>query len=402
MSAFSQECHWHTERTLAVSLILSLLFALLSATSLTVVHGASKDSYYSIKSTVTYVNPSTGTKTWNFTEEDRTIGLFLNNSWQTVELKHATYPVESLRNDADGNNVAVLRFPKQQLSPGENVSYTAEFRIVWRPRVVPSISEELAGTLEEVPHDLKEDYTQAEGPWLIEDPTLVELAHNIAGNEPKVLSIIKSFVGWIKNNINYTTHELSLYPNETLNAGGGDCDDQAILLITLSRIMGIPSYLQIGPIYMPENEQFEETYWENHLRVVQRKIGWHGWAIEYVPPWGWLPIDLTFVIGGFADPLNAIRAGAIVKQKTIQYMNFSRADYVLASRQTKNFIIENGFFIEQEDEMAFDGAQNDATRTLDPLVVIAFGVATTMLLTSSLLIVSRWRRRHERPETPAQ
>jgi len=397
----SRRCPRHTKRTLVIPLAFSLLFVLLSVTSLVVVQGVSEDSYYSIKSTVTYINPSSGTTTWNFSEEDRTVGLFMNNSWQSVELKDATYSVEALKNDTDGNSIAVLEFPRQQLLPGENVSYTAEYWVVSKPRTIPDILEEQSGTLEDIPPDLAESYTHAEGPWLTRDPTLVELAHEIAGNETKVLNIVKGFVGWIKKNVNYTTHEFPLYPNETMRAGEGDCDDQAILLITMTRIMGIPSYLQIGSIYMPGNGLVNETYWDNHVRVIQRKIGWHGWAMEYVPPWGWLPVDLTYVTAGFADPLNAIRYGAVTEQNTIQYMNFSRADYVAESRRVKTFILENGFFINSEDEMTVEATPNDLAVGIDPSVVLAFGVATTVLLASSLLIARRWRRRLEQPEPTA-
>jgi len=386
---------------LTISLTFSLVFSLLSVTSLVVVKGELSDIDYSIKSTVTYVNPSGGTTTWNFTEEDRTIGLFMNNAWQSVELKTFTYSLESLKNDTDGNNIAVLEFPKQQLLPGENLSYTAEYRVVSKPRMIANISEAESGTLEVIPNDLKENYTRAEGPWLVNDSTLVELAHEIAGNETKVLKIIKGFVGWIRKNITYTTHEVPFYPNDTLTAREGDCDDQAILLITLSRIMGIPSHLQIGTIYMPQSVLVNQTYWEDHMRVVQRKIGWHGWAIVYVPPWGWLPVDLTFVTGGINDdPLNAIRYGAVTEQNTIQYMNISKVDYVAASRQTRTFLLENGFFIDLEDEMTLEAAQNGGFGRLDPSVAAALVLVMVMFLASSHLIARRWRRRPEEQEVP--
>jgi len=387
------------KRILAISLIFSLLFSLGSAKSLVIAQGEAKDINYSIKLTVTYVNPSGGTRIWNFTEEDRTISLFMNNAWQSVELKSITYPLDDLKNDTDGNNVAVLEFPKQQLLPGENMSYTVEYGVVSKPRIIANISEKESGTLDAIPQNLKGNYTRAEGPWLANDHALLELAHEIAGNEINVLKVIKSLVEWIKKNITYTdTHEVPLYPNETLSEGEGDCDDQAILLITLSRIMGIPSYLQIGTIYLPSRTLLEETYWGNHVRSVQRRIGWHGWAMVYVPPWGWLPVDLTFVTGDFADdPLNAVRHGAVVDQNTVQYMNVSKFDYVAASRQTRTFLLGNGFFIDMEDEMA-EVAQTGVIRRLDPWVAVALVVVMITVLTSSFLIARRWRKRLEEPK----
>lgn len=397
MFMFQEKFHKHTKSLLTFSLSFLLLFSLFSVKSLVVVRSVSQDVNYIIKSNVTYVNPNLGTRIWNLTEEDRTVSLFMNNSWQRVELKGATYPFEALKKDLDGNNIAVLKFPKQQLYPRENVSYTVEYHVASKPRVIPNISEDELGTLDTIPPDLKENYTRAEGQWLTKDPALISLAHEIAGNETNVLKIIKSLIGWIKQNISYTTHEYPLYPNETLIAHQGDCDDQAILLITLSRIMGIPSRLQIGSIYMPEHGLVDETLWDNHVRVIQNKIGWHGWAMVYVPPWGWLPVDLTYVTGGLADDLlNAIRYGAIVWQKTIQYMNFSKVDYVAESRQVKAFILENGFFIDLKDEMT-EIPQNGLLG-LDPSVAVGLGTVTIVLLVSSLVLVRLWRRHPQKSD----
>jgi len=71
------------------------------------------------------------------------------------------------------------------------------------------------------------------------------------------------------------------------------------------------------------------------------------------------------------------------------------------SRLAKIFILENGFFVDLEDEMTVEVTQNDVAGTLDPLLVVALGIATTMLLASSLLIARRWRRRLEKPEASA-
>lgn len=401
MLAFSHRFHECIKRILAFSLAFLLLFSLFSATSLVGVHGKNEGVNYSIKSTVTYVSPREGTRIWNLTKDDRTVALFMNNSWQSVGFKNATYPLEAVENDTDGNKIAALKLPKTQIHPGENVSFTVEYEIVSKPRTIPNISEEHSGTLDDIPLGLKKNYTGTEGPWLLNEPTLKGLAHQIATNETRVLSIVKNFVGWIKRSINYTTHEFPFYPNETLIARKGDCDDQAILLITLARIMGIPSHLQIGAIYTPEQGVVDETYWDNHARAVQEKIGWHGWAMVYVPPWGWLPVDLTYVLADLSsDSLNAIRYGAVVWQKTIQYMNFSKVDYVAASRQARSFIIENGFLVDIKDEMA-EIQQNSLAGRLDPIVAMTFGIATVMLVVSSLLIARRWRRHPEMPRVPA-
>jgi len=401
MLAFLQRFPKWARKILVFPLSFLLVFSLFSITGLVGVHAKNEGVNYSIKSTVTYVSPREGARIWNLTKDDRTVALFMNNSWQSVEFKSATYPIETVENDKDGNRIAALKLPQRQIHPGENISFTVEYGVVSKPRTIPEISEEHSGALDNIPLDLKKNYTGADGPWLLNEPTLRGLAHQIAANETRVLSIVKNFVWWIKRNINYTTHEIPFYPNETLIAGNGDCDDQAILLITLARIMGIPAFLQVGAIYMPEQGLFDDTYWDGHVREVEEKIGWHGWAMVYVPRWGWLPVDLTYVLADLSsDSLNAIRYGAVAWQKTIQYMNFSKVDYVAESRETKSFITENGFFVNLKDEMT-ENQQTSWAGRFDPIVALVLGTATVVLLVGSFFIVRRWRRHPRKLEVPA-
>ena len=338
------------------ALILIVILASTAFHSVTVIKGEAQDIAFTIRMTVTYSNPRNGTRTWNFTEEDRTISLFMNNAWQIVQLISHSQPLEVMKKDGDENPVAVLSFSRSEIKPGENMSYTAVYHVVSRPRSIPNIMENVSETLEEIPRELREKYCGGEGPWLVNDPELRELAHNIAKNETKVLTIIKKFVSWIKENVKYPRemHEVPLYPNETYTKREGDCDDQAVLLITLCRIYGIPSHLQIGCIHMPKRLMVNETYWGGHVTSILKQIGWHGWATVYIPPWGWLPVDLTYVMGDLSDPLNAIRKGAVTLQETIQYMNVTRTDYVASSRTSREFLTKNDFYVHMEDEMFQD------------------------------------------------
>ena len=81
-----------------------------------------EETEYYVKSAIRYLNE--GSEVWNFTdrEEDRTIGLFMNTSWQTAYLVNTTFPIETIDNDTDGNKVAVLRFPTTTLEPAQNIS----------------------------------------------------------------------------------------------------------------------------------------------------------------------------------------------------------------------------------------------------------------------------------------
>jgi len=377
------------KRFSAISLILLTLLLIPSFQNLSTVRCETEDVDYFIRSTVSYTNPSGNTDIWDFTEEDRTISLFMNNTWQTVGLLNSTFYVEETKNDDDGNPIAVLQFPKPVLNSGENVSFTVWYHIVSKPRTMPSITEDESSKLVDIPSPLVLEYTHEEGPWQTSNPTMQGLALSLKGSETKVLTIVKNFVEWIRKNISYPEgrHENPYYPNQTYALREGDCDDQAILLITFCRIVGIPSFLQIGSIYQP-NHFDSDLFWDDHVSIVEHRIVWHGWAVVYVPPWGWLPVDLTYVRNNSANPLSSVRSGAVTGQDTIQYMNVTHTDYVASSLEARAFLTENGFNVYIEDEMI----EEVSTVTLEPWLPLVFFGVMVFLVATSFLIYRRWTR----------
>jgi len=339
---------------IAVSFVLFVLLVTSTSYSFIVLESETWNASYIIRSTVTYSNQ--GTNVWNLTEEDRTISLFTNNTWQTVYLTNHSYPLENVTVDEDGNPMAVLKF-QPELNSGQNVSYSVTYQVLSRPRSLPTITEEKSGVLANITQDLLQKYCKEDDTWQIGNQMIKEQAEAIADNQTNVLKIVKEFIEWIWQNITYEPHEVPMYPNQTLLSSKGDCDDQAILLVTFCRILGIPSYLQIGCIYLP-GQYSNETSWDGHVTNVARQIGWHGWAIVYIPPWGWLPVDLTYPKGGFGNPLNAIITAVVTDDRTIQYMNISEMDYVTSAMAYREFIIENDFHIYAEDEMTWTFRQS--------------------------------------------
>jgi len=375
------------KRRIMVVSTLFLLLSTLAFNGFVVVKGETGEVGFIIKMSVTYNNINE-TENWTFTEEDRAISLFMNNTWQTVQLINHSYPLETTTIDEDGNPIAILQFPESELEPGESISYTVTYYALSKPRLLPNIKEEDSETIEKIPEELKESYCGEGDPWLVNDPELRDLAQNIAEKETKVLTIVKKFVEWI-GSIDYQVHEVPLYPNETYAEGRGDCDDQAILFITLCRICEIPSFLQVGCIYMP-TDRVNETHWEGHLTTSLKHVGWHGWAIVYIPPWGWLPVDLTW---WHYNPLNAIEWAAVTSQKTLQYMNISQMDYVASSRMYRDFLKNNDFYVYAQDEMMEASPTNHRDDTLERLFPWILTIATLVVTVAAAGIFIRvWKR----------
>lgn len=298
---------------------------------------------------VTYENRDNDV--WFLKESDRTIGLFMNNSWQTAYLMSASCSIERIDRDLDENPVALLDI-KRMLLPGEKVSYEVAYRLVYDRRYLPPISEAASGTLNDIPEDLKKKYCESTYLWQSNLSALKDEVQKIVGAEKRVLTILRLIIRWIASNILYSPAEFPRYPNETFSLGLGDCDDQSNLLIAFCCLLGIPAYLQLGCIYSPYYNRTSRL-WSERLLIRQVKVSWHGWAMVYIPPWGWLPVDPTCVSSLIlrVDQLNAITSSAVIQHYTFQYMNIVVTDYIAETRSLKKLVEPNEFYIYEESIM---------------------------------------------------
>ena len=367
---------------------------------------ASKELYVeeyilSYRLTVAYHNR--GNRTLALSDYDVAVPLFFSNELQEVELTWSSYPVGFVFMDPDGNRWAVLDVPDKVLVPGESLSFSVEYRITSREGEAPDISVEASGTLNQIPNSLREDYCGPAACWQTDFQPLRELAFNLSYGKEKVLEIVASFVSWIHSNIRYESYDMPRYPNETYLSRKGDCDDQANLFITLCRIVGIPAYLQLGCIYVPEATPRLYRSWEGHCETYVRSIGWHGWAVVYVPPWGWLPVDLTACMGLEEDPLNAIRTAIAWSQHTIMAAEIKVTDYIALSRSYREKVIHSGLHIREEEELKF---VKKITSTTYPVrlykqLLIYLTISVLVLGLTALGVAIYLLRRSRRAEVPA-
>jgi hypothetical protein len=353
------------------------------------------NKYFIIGMTVTYENWNRQGNIWNFSDEDKELGLFMNDSWQTVYLLNVSYPMTGVERDPDGNPIAFMEFPESGIKPNGNLTYQIYYRVVLKPRSLPQIFENISGSLKDIPTDLKATFCSPLGPWQSNDSLIYNLAFNISKNKTNVLSILSVFIRWITQNITYGSLDVPRYPNETFLEREGDCDDQANLLIGLCRAVGIPAYLQIGCIYLP-SENSTSQYWNDSWTSTETRIGWHAWAVVYVPPWGWLPVDLTFSGGNSSDPLSHITSSAIITYPTVQYANITVSDYILDSCCQKTLVISEEHGILTHDIMTEEVQEKATFHRIIGIPVqfaIYFGifVCTTCVITLMILKTPKFK-----------
>lgn len=129
------------------------------------------------------------------------------------------------------------------------------------------------------PEDLAE-----QGPHILFTPYLKDLAQQIKGEDVFPLRVARNIYKWITSHVRYAYQRpYRLIPDGaeyTAKGLRGDCGLQALLFITLCRILGIPAR------------------WESGLFASPQHVGSHDWAQFYTEAFGWLPVDCSF--GGTA------------------------------------------------------------------------------------------------------
>lgn len=242
-----------------------------------------------------------------------------------------------------GSAYLVVECPGE-LPPRSTLEVEVVVEVFVRRFEVPPLNYSSSGTVNEIPESLRL-LTASEGPWRYGDPWmryLADAAARVASGERRVLSIVARLVDFVWRKVNYEVGFSPRYPNETLppdrlevGRGRGDCDDQANLLILMLRSLDVPAYLKTA-LVVDFNYGERRVIWEQDLHYYYAFSGVyyaHAWAEVYVPPWGWLPVDLTFN-SMTGDPLDAIRTSVTSKFwawrgiVTIRLGNVRHSDYI--------------------------------------------------------------------------
>lgn len=157
-------------------------------------------------------------------------------------------------------------------------------------------------------------YTGEEYPHIRFTPFLRELAREIAGDEVNPLRLARRVYDYVTRTILYSyLREYLLIdniPEFTALNGRGDCGAQALLFITLCRILGIPAR------------------WESGKSVLPTHCSSHDWSMFYLAPYGWMYADLSAGGGAFASGdtfLHDFYFGSIDPFRMVANTEFQRA-----------------------------------------------------------------------------
>ena len=325
--------------------------------------------------TLSYIFENRGTSDVELTREDVTIPLFMNTTWQTSKLEEIDqeYTVQVI--DSDDNQGAIVGI-NRLLLPGQEESFTAKYTISSVEQEVPVFELDMAQGMAMIPENLVDEYTLSTETFPSDEAMFQKLASEIVSGEETVLGSVATLVDYIMDNTTYCNFEVPQYPSKTLEDQLGDCDDQSILLITLCRSLDIPAYLQVG-IYIHPAIDEEDTSWEGHLINEADGVGGHGWAMVYIPPWGWVPVDLT--LADSDNGLDLIQNAPEYGDNIVPVLNVSNQSYIGETLATRERIINSSIYVTVSDEAhqvysADNPFQNYLLLGLGTALLIAIGL----------------------------
>jgi transglutaminase-like putative cysteine protease len=323
-----------------------LVLAILILSTTTTVGAEPQFSY-----TMSYTFENRGSAAVTLQRDDASIPSFLQTSKQKITLTVTNPNRAENWLDEDGNNFIFLNTPLT-LDPGKKISFSATYEIESHDQPIPDITFQKAEDASKISQSLIDQYTSTTTTFPSDDVEIRALAERLALGKTTVLEKVTAMVAWLDTNVAYDSIEIPRYAKETMTEKKGDCDDQSILLISMLRSVGIPAYMEVG-IILNSSFQATETSWDGHLATQQNGVGWHGWAMVYIPPWGWTPVDLTYV--NERTPLEMIQKAPEYSGRIVPVFKVSNQDYVAMSRDTRERIIKQSIYVTTLDVAATIG-----------------------------------------------
>lgn len=161
----------------------------------------------------------------------------------------------------------------------EYVNTSVEVAVTTSPRINNVNPDLISGY--DTSSMLYQRYTHSQ-PNINVTPEIVELAHEIVGDEKNPYKKAKLIYNYILNTLPYSnvphSHLTAMNISESdfvHETGFGDCGTQSVYFSALCRAVGIPARAPGG------------------YQIVPGHQGTHFWAEFYLPEYGWIPVDVT-------------------------------------------------------------------------------------------------------------
>ncbi len=316
---------------------------------------------------VTWRFENHGNEVYNMSLKDLGIPVFPDTGFQRVIMETSYNETKLLR--LEPGFVKIIPVDPVLVPIYEGYTIHASYKIESTTKPTPSIGKQMAESVEQIPEELLE-YTVSNSLYPGDNPEITDLAAGLTLNEETVYGKVQCLLDWFEENSTYIITETPKRPEYMIRDPRGDCDDLSLLFISMCRSQGIPAYLQAGVVFS-DSIRIDKTDWNGHYHYVFEGAGWHAWVMVYIPPWGWLPVDLT-MLGGM-NPVETITEAYYWRKNTITAWNITSHDYIHDEINQRKKLNEANVIFTQVDKLVIEEEKR-------PLIHLYWGAAALILL----------------------
>ena len=178
-----------------------------------------------------------------------------------------------------GYKIAAFSFGALSKEMAFGVKYHAEVEIY---KVDIPLYKETVGTLDDIPEDIRRDYTKNGPFYRINKPYIIQAANQAVGDETNILMQARAIWLYVRKNIHYKGDGRKDTAVKVLKQGHGSCTEHSFAMIALCRAKGIPARYISGSLAKA-----------NAARIKTRDTMYHKIVEVYLPKIGWVPMEST-------------------------------------------------------------------------------------------------------------
>ena len=180
----------------------------------------------------------------------------------------------ALQEDRWQQKVAVLRY--EDIPSGSTLESVMELEaeiLEIRYFIFP----DRCGTLQDIPCEIRDQYTANGSKYLTDDPYIQKLAAEVVGEEKNPYYIARRIFDYVREHLEYKLEGGWNAAPVVLKRGTGSCSEYSFCFIALCRAAGLPARYVGAIVVRGDDASMDDVF--------------HRWPEVYLPNHGWIPID---------------------------------------------------------------------------------------------------------------
>jgi len=197
----------------------------------------------------------------------------LPNQKLLSEMKFSHQPART-SHDKWGQRASIFEFGSVPAGTKESLTFNVQAEVsAIRYLILP----EKVGTLDDIPKDIRKNYTVDGSHYRLESPYIQETVKKIVGDEKNPYWIARKIYDFIIDSLEYEMIGGWDIPEVVLKRRSGSCSEYTYSFVALCRAAGLPARYQGSIVVRGDDASIDEAF--------------HRWAQIYLPNYGWVPVD---------------------------------------------------------------------------------------------------------------